>query len=149
MKIRTTLAIAALAIASLAFTFKGQANSECDGTCPEGTSTPATKIGSVSVEELARNRTLVAVLDVNGDETRKKMGYIKGARLLSHYTNFKAKELPAAKGRALVFYCYNESCGASHRAAEKAIELGYTKVATLPAGIKGWKAAGKPTDTVR
>jgi rhodanese-related sulfurtransferase len=36
-------------------------------------------------------------------------------------------------------------CGASHVAAERAIEAGYSDVAVLPDGIKGWKQAGQAT----
>ena len=34
---------------------------------------------------------------------------------------------------------------ASHAAARRAVEHGYTDVSVMPAGIKGWKAAGEPT----
>jgi rhodanese-related sulfurtransferase len=34
---------------------------------------------------------------------------------------------------------------ASHAAAERAVEAGYTNVAVLKVGFKGWKEAGKPT----
>jgi len=34
---------------------------------------------------------------------------------------------------------------ASHAAAERAVQAGYTNVAVLKVGLKGWKAAGKPT----
>ena len=34
---------------------------------------------------------------------------------------------------------------ASHEAARRAVENGYTKVSVMVEGIKGWKAAGQPT----
>jgi rhodanese-related sulfurtransferase len=55
-------------------------------------------------------------------------------------------ELPADKARALVFYCANEQCGASHTAAEKARLAGYRDVRVLPAGIFGWIDAGKTVE---
>ena len=46
----------------------------------------------------------------------------------------------------VVFYCANEQCGASHKAAARAVLAGWSDVAVMPAGIAGWKNAGKPTD---
>ena len=82
-------------------------------------------------------------VDANGTETRKKMGVIPGAVLLSDSDTFNASELPADKARQLVFYCANTHCGASHEAADKAITAGYKNVKVLPEGIAGWVKAGK------
>ena len=85
-------------------------------------------------------------VDANGDATRKKMGVIPGAVLL---TNMDAvNELPADKARNLVFYCANPACGASHEAAEKARLAGYKNVKVLPEGIAGWVKAGKKTSSI-
>jgi rhodanese-related sulfurtransferase len=35
---------------------------------------------------------------------------------------------------------------ACHAAAREAVKYGYTKVFVMPAGIVGWKKAGKPTE---
>ena len=35
--------------------------------------------------------------------------------------------------------------GASHAAAGRAVEAGYTDVSVMVDGTKGWKALGKPT----
>jgi rhodanese-related sulfurtransferase len=91
-------------------------------------------IAKVGVDELA---ALVAsgqcrAVDANGETTRKRMGVIPGATLLTDYAT------------KLVFYCSNEHCGASHVAAGKARAAGYRDVAVLPAGIAGWRGAGKP-----
>lgn len=108
----------------------------------------AAKIAEVSVAELD---ALIAQgactpVDANGDVTRKKRGVIPGAVRLSDYETYSAKELPADKARALVFYCANEQCGASHTAAEKARLAGYRDVRVLPAGIFGWIDAGKTVE---
>ena len=34
---------------------------------------------------------------------------------------------------------------ASHGAARRAVDAGYTDVSVLADGLQGWKAAGKPT----
>jgi rhodanese-related sulfurtransferase len=113
--------------------------------CAKDAPVPA-EMASVSVDELA---TLVQggqcqVVDANGDTTRKRMGVIPGATLLSDYEGYALSELPADRAKKLVFYCSNEHCGASHVAAEKARTAGYQDVAVLPAGIAGWRGAGKP-----
>jgi rhodanese-related sulfurtransferase len=87
-------------------------------------------------------------VDANGDGTRKKMGVIPGAVLLSDYETFTPAELPTDKAKPLVFYCANTHCGASHEAATRAITAGYTNVKVLPDGIAGWVKAGKKTQAL-
>lgn len=88
------------------------------------------------------------LLDANNKETRQKLGTIPGSILLTSFNKYDtSKELPASKGEKLVFYCANTQCQASHAAAERALEAGYTDVNVLPDGIAGWKQAGKPTAT--
>jgi rhodanese-related sulfurtransferase len=82
-------------------------------------------------------------VDANSPATRKRLGTVPGAVLLSDYETFQASELPADKTKALVFYCANEQCGASHEAAARALTAGYTNVKVMPAGILGWVKAGK------
>jgi rhodanese-related sulfurtransferase len=115
---------------------------------PEQAAEPAEEIGKVSPEELkawiAANE--VAVLDANGDSTRKEHGKIPSATLLSSYTDYDLAELPAEKDKKLVFYCSNTQCGASKKSAGKALAAGYTDVNVLPAGVIGWKQAGLETE---
>jgi len=90
-----------------------------------------------------RSATLV---DANGSSTRAEYGVIPGAILLSDYHDYDvASELPADKDGKLVFYCANTRCSAAPRAAEKAVEAGYTDVAVAPQGIRGWVDAGHRT----
>jgi len=105
------------------------------------------KVPTVTVDELDKmlaNNECQPV-DANGEGTRKKMGTIPGAVLLTDSDSFKPSELPADKAKTLVFYCANTSCGASHDAAGKAITAGHTNVKVLPDGIAGWVKAGKKT----
>jgi rhodanese-related sulfurtransferase len=103
------------------------------------------KISSVSVDELdqALQKGDCQAVDANGEGTRKKMGVIPNAILLTDSDTFTARELPADKQKPLVFYCANTHCGASHEAAGKALTAGYVNVKVLPAGIAGWVEAGK------
>lgn len=107
-------------------------------------------IAELGVDELDRQLAAGAAqaVDANGDLTRKRMGTIPGAVLLSDYEAFSLGELPADKAKPLVFYCANEYCGASHEAAKRARFAGHTNVKVLPAGIAGWVKAGKATDKI-
>lgn len=114
----------------------------------ETTSKPASSahIAELSVDEAARalqDGSCVAI-DANGPPTRKRMGTIPGAVLLSDYEAFALSELPADKAKGLVFYCANEYCDASHEAAKRARVAGYSNVRVMPAGIAGWVKAEKP-----
>ena len=87
----------------------------------------------------------VHVYDANGDDTRQKEGIIPGAVLLSSFNSYDvAKTLPQDKSSALVFYCGNTKCMASHAAAKRAAQAGYANVSVMAEGIAGWKQAGKP-----
>ena len=86
------------------------------------------------------------VYDANSSETRDKYGVIPGAKLLSSDDDYNVGAvLPADKGDPLVFYCANTHCLASHEAARRAVNAGYTNVSVMADGIAGWKAAGQPT----
>jgi rhodanese-related sulfurtransferase len=136
---RTFWLVAALALVPVA------ACSKDDGPAA---AQPVKQVAEVSVAELD---ALIAAgactpVDANGDVTRKKRGVIPGAVRLSDYETYLPAELPADKARALVFYCANQQCGASHTAAEKAVLAGYRDVRVLPAGIFGWADAGKTVE---
>jgi rhodanese-related sulfurtransferase len=86
----------------------------------------------------------VAVFDANSEQTRKNDGIIPGAKLLTSYDKYDvAGELPTDKTTKLVFYCANTKCTASHEAANRAIEAGFTNVNVMSDGIQGWKKSGQ------
>ncbi|MEO8705547.1 MAG: rhodanese-like domain-containing protein [Kofleriaceae bacterium] len=123
--------------------------------CSKSDSKPAAgdheaNVATISVDQLdtmlAKNEC--QAVDANGEGTRKKLGVIPGAVLLSDSDVFNPKELPADKSKTLVFYCANTQCGASHEAAGKAITAGYQSVKVLPDGIAGWVKAGKKTNQI-
>ncbi|MEY3015487.1 MAG: hypothetical protein RIT45_4222 [Pseudomonadota bacterium] len=86
----------------------------------------------------------IHVFDVNSAERFAK-GHIAGAKHVS-LKEFDAAPLPPNKDAMLVFYCGSPKCGASHRAAKLAAAKGYTNLWVMPDGIKGWEAAGLPTE---
>jgi rhodanese-related sulfurtransferase len=110
----------------------------------------AAKVPTVTVDEVdqAIAKGDCTPVDANGEGTRRKMGTLPGAVLLSDSETFELSELPPDKSKALVFYCGNTQCGASHEAAEKAITAGYTNVKVMPDGIAGWVKAGKKTQQI-
>lgn len=75
---------------------------------------------------------------------------IQGAvQLAASYTTEEAlAKISADKNAPIVFYCTNEECSASAKAAHKAAELGYKNIFKYKAGIEDWKKRGLPTATV-
>jgi rhodanese-related sulfurtransferase len=135
--------VAALAAIAIAVPTKAFS---CDEHDQQAQAKPA--VQSVSVKELAqlKQQGKATIYDANTTEARQEQGIIPGARLLTSAVKYDpAKELPAQKSDKVVFYCYSEQCGASHQAAKRATEAGYSDVSVLSAGIMGWKAAGQPT----
>ncbi|MFT6398266.1 MAG: rhodanese-related sulfurtransferase [Bradymonadia bacterium] len=103
----------------------------------------------VSVAELASmlEEGAAVAVDANRSQTRQDVGIIPGAILLEG-SEYETDVLASAgSDDALVFYCYNERCGASHQAADLALAAGYADVRVLPAGIMGWVEAGQEVDS--
>ena len=55
--------------------------------------------------EQAVNAKQAQAVDCNGERTRKKLGVVPGAILISDEELYPASELPADKTTKLVFYC--------------------------------------------
>ncbi len=109
-----------------------------------------TKVPLVTIDELDQKLAAgeCVAVDANGTGTRKKMGIVPGAVLLSDSEAFSLSELPADKAKELVFYCGSTQCGASHEAAGRARFAGYTNVKVMNEGIAGWVKAGKKVQTL-
>lgn len=103
-----------------------------------------------SVDEVAAllDASQAVAADANSESTRSTLGTLPGAIQLTGHDDYALTQLPEDRSKGLVFYCRNQSCRASHVAAQRAIDNGYTNVSILPAGIEGWRAAGKAADTV-
>jgi rhodanese-related sulfurtransferase len=99
------------------------------------------------VQAMLDSKAVVAV-DANGKDTRAEIGIVPGAVLLSNYRTFEMSELPPDKATRLVFYCGSETCTAAPKAAARAQEAGYINASVMPAGIRGWAKAGKPTQKI-
>ena len=126
----------------------------CDGEDHAQTAS----IGTLTVDQLAKQlaatkaakakSATLAIFDANTDKTRAEKGIIPTAVLLPSSSDYDLALLPKDKGGEVVFYCAAEKCSASHTAAKRAVEAGYTKVSVLPEGIAGWVKAGKATQKV-
>lgn len=124
----------------------------CGGECCDSSSANASSSTSksdsavkivtpVELSKLRETTPGMVILDANPKKIFDA-GHVPGARFMPD----DRSALPADKNALVVFYCYNETCGASHAAAKDAIAAGYTNVARMSAGIEGWKAAGFPVE---
>ena len=147
MKLHTLSLVLAAALGSVA---AGGCKNEPGGAVVAEGAVAATP-GTIEVDQLASlvRTGACTVVDANNQSTRLDMGIIPGARLLTSYEEYDLAELPAAKDQKLVFYCANQACGASHKAAERALIAGYRDVNVFPGGIAGWKKAGNAVTTVQ
>jgi rhodanese-related sulfurtransferase len=101
----------------------------------------------VSIKDLkaAIEKKAVFVIDANGTDSYKE-GHIPTAVDFDASKENLAKVLPKDKDALIVAYCGGPQCMAYKAAAKKAVELGYTNVKHLPAGISGWKGAGEKVE---
>ena len=65
------------------------------------------KLAAMTLDEVERALAAneVKAIDCNGEATRKKMGVLPGAILVTEDDSYAASELPADKATKLVFYC--------------------------------------------
>ena len=103
LAMRNVLLAATLSLASIA----GCAKS--DKAEPAKTEKAEDTLPSMTVDEVdsALAAKQATAVDCNGDKTRKKLGVVPGAILVSDEETFAAGELPADKSAKLVFYCAN------------------------------------------
>lgn len=113
-------------------------------TTTGGEAQPAFQTATVEETEQAIANGALAV-DANSDE-HYNAHHIPGA-IHARHDAVAPDALGDDRTRQLIFYCFNEQCMASHQAAEMAISQGYSNVFVMPAGIEGWMAAGKPTES--
>ena len=122
----------------------------CKDTTPAAaneTKQAPVEIPEISIEDADKAIQSGAVaLDANSEGTREENGTVPGAVILTSSYKYDLAQLPEDKSKDLIFYCSNTNCTASDTAAERASTHGYEKVHIMREGIKGWKAAGKPTE---
>jgi rhodanese-related sulfurtransferase len=105
-------------------------------------------VPEISVEDADKALQAGAVaVDANSEDTRRENGTVPDAVILTSSYKYDLAQLPEDKNTDLIFYCSNTKCTASDAAAERASAHGYQNIQIMREGIKGWKAAGKPTST--
>jgi rhodanese-related sulfurtransferase len=105
---------------------------------------PVAEVSVSDVQSYIHSKS-ATVFDANDSDTRKEYGVVPGAVLLASHKDYPLSVLPATKTDKLVFYCGGTQCRASDAAAARAASAGYTDVAVMRAGIRGWKDAGLAT----
>lgn len=101
---------------------------------------PISELTPAAVAELIAREPAAAIVDVN-PRAIYDQGHLPGAIWMSS-SELRFEALPRDRDARVVFYCFNETCGASHQAASAAVAKGWKNVARMPAGIRGWEAAG-------
>ena|SRR5688572_25512763 len=101
----------------------------------------------ISIDDLKKaiEAKEVTVIDVNGTDSYKD-GHIPTAIDFEAEKEAIKEKLPADKAALIVAYCGGPQCGAYKNATKVALDLGYTNVKHLKAGISGWKDAGEKTE---
>lgn len=122
----------------LAFAFSGPAHADAK---------PA--YGTLSIDEVSQKigQKNVYIFDNNSQESYRG-GHVPSAHWLD-YKSVSAKDLPSDKAATLIFYCGGEKCMAAPGCATNVQKMGYQHVYVMPAGISGWKKAGKAVETVK
>jgi hypothetical protein len=95
---RTFLLAALLAVSSA---------SGCSKDDPAKTASSSAEFPTMTLDEVDKAVTAneATAVDCNGDRTRKKLGVVPGAVLVTDDEAYAASELPADKTRKLIFYC--------------------------------------------
>ena len=105
----------------------------------------ATTVNAKQIFDLVAKTPSIVILD-NRKEDDYAAGRIEGAiRLIDTEVNAEslAKHI---KGKAtpVLFYCNGVKCGHAAKAAEKAVQLGYTKIYYYALGMDEWNAQRLP-----
>jgi len=91
--------------------------------------------------------TEMTVIDARNPEEYQEV-HIKGAINIP-VKNFAQHQdkLPNNKSAKIIFYCNGVKCGKSKKAAQKAINLGYTNISVYASGMPVWEEKGMPIYT--
>jgi len=136
---------AALAMCASACTKSGDVSAE-HGSRDEAFGRMSIEDVEAKLKEANEGKAAFYVFDNNAKNVYDT-GHVPGAKWVD-YEHISATDLPADKEATLVFYCANEHCTACHEGAGSALKLGFKKVFIMPAGIAGWKKAGKRVEPV-
>jgi rhodanese-related sulfurtransferase len=107
------------------------------------------EINAEELQKMQKENAKLAVIDSRGGDWFDGTVIQGAVQLAASDTNEEnLAKISADKNAPIVFYCTNEQCPASAKAAHKAAELGYKNIFKYKAGIDDWKKRGLPTATV-
>jgi rhodanese-related sulfurtransferase len=103
--------------------------------------------GLINTEELKKlldDGTQMTVVDARNPEEYQEV-HIKGAISIpeKQFSEHLAQH-PQDKSAKIVFYCNGIKCGKSKKAAQKAVEQGYSNVLVYAEGMPVWEEKGMP-----
>jgi rhodanese-related sulfurtransferase len=105
---------------------------------------------TISVEDLKqrmdKQKDGLLLLDARGDEAFEEE-HIPHAKSAPETALRERIEGLVQKESEIIVYCTDEDCKMSRRVGNRLEEMGYENVATVPAGIEGWRQAGHDTET--
>jgi rhodanese-related sulfurtransferase len=135
-----------LALAGCQPTKQAAASADATSSSDSKADTALKEMSPDDVEKrIAANDATFHVYDSNEKEVFDK-NHVPGAKWVP-FDEVTADMLPASKTDTLVFYCANAHWDACHYAAVAAQKLGFSNVYVMPAGIQGWKKAGKKIES--
>ena len=103
---RSLLLAATLALVSLSGCAKAKENKQ-DKEQPAAAAINDPPTITMDEVEAAVKAKQAQAIDCNDDSTRKTLGVLPGAILLSGYELYPVSELPADKNTKLIFYCFD------------------------------------------
>lgn len=110
---------------------------------------PYKEINADDLQKMKKDIPSLVIVDSRGGDWFDGTVIEGATQLATSDTNEDSlAKLAPKKDQAVVFYCTNEQCPASAKAAHKAADIGYTNLFKYPGGIEDWKKRGLPTITV-
>lgn len=107
------------------------------------------EINAEELQKMQKDNPKLPIIDSRGGDWFDGTVIQGAVQLAASDTNEETLvKISADKNAPIVFYCTNEQCPASAKAAHKAAELGYKNIFKYKAGIDDWKKRGLPTATV-
>jgi len=134
---------------SLAGSSPAKAKSETKAEAHKRQNELAPEISLKEMKELIerKDHKQMVIIDANSQSSYSS-GHIPGAVHFAKVQDNLSAVLPPDKNAMIVAYCGSPMCTAWEEPAQKIKELGYTNIRHLKAGIKGWKDAKYPTQTL-
>lgn len=139
---KVVLLILTALLLSTALAFAQNAGEATATTMPN--QSPYTLITTEELQKLLDDGTKMTVVDARNPEEYQEV-HIKGAISIpeKHFSEH-LNQLPTDKATKIAFYCNGIKCGKSKKAAQRAMDLGYSNVMVYAEGMPVWEEKGLP-----